>query len=125
MGANGIWSNCFFGPGLLLYPTHSPAHKTTMATVAPSFIGARLSVARPARRVQSARATVRASTAPAAPAAPAPWSPPTLDPNTPSPIFGGSTGGLLRKAQVRRGPPPSGETLAEGGIPFVQGREDV
>jgi photosystem I subunit 2 len=25
---------------------------------------------------------------------------PTLDPNTPSPIFGGSTGGLLRKATV-------------------------
>jgi hypothetical protein len=32
-----------------------------------------------------------------------PWSPPKLNPNTPSPIFGGSTGGLLRKAQVRRG----------------------
>jgi len=31
-----------------------------------------------------------------------PWSPPKLNPNTPSPIFGGSTGGLLRKAQVRR-----------------------
>merc|ERR1711904_658475 len=30
----------------------------------------------------------------------APWTPPTLDQNTPSPIFGGSTGGLLRKAQV-------------------------
>lgn len=30
----------------------------------------------------------------------APWSPPSLDPNTPSPIFGGSTGGLLSKAQV-------------------------
>merc|ERR1711916_379075 len=28
------------------------------------------------------------------------WSEPTLDPTTPSPIFGGSTGGLLRKAQV-------------------------
>jgi photosystem I subunit 2 len=28
------------------------------------------------------------------------WSPPTLDPNTPSPIFGGSTGGLLRAAQT-------------------------
>ena len=28
------------------------------------------------------------------------WVQPTLDPNTPSPIFGGSTGGLLRKAQV-------------------------
>ncbi|XP_073304229.1 photosystem I reaction center subunit II, chloroplastic-like [Primulina huaijiensis] len=32
--------------------------------------------------------------------APAGFTPPTLDPNTPSPIFGGSTGGLLRKAQV-------------------------
>ncbi|KAK9834755.1 hypothetical protein WJX74_009554 [Apatococcus lobatus] len=31
---------------------------------------------------------------------PEPFSPPQLDPNTPSPIFGGSTGGLLRKAQV-------------------------
>merc|ERR1719356_1988671 len=31
---------------------------------------------------------------------PAAWSPPKLDPNTPCPIFGGSTGGLLRKAQV-------------------------
>merc|ERR1712134_220055 len=29
-----------------------------------------------------------------------PWSEHTLDPTTPSPIFGGSTGGLLRKAQV-------------------------
>jgi len=29
------------------------------------------------------------------------WTEPTLDANTPSPIFGGSTGGLLRKAQVR------------------------
>lgn len=28
------------------------------------------------------------------------WTPPPLDPNTPSPIFGGSTGGLLRMAQV-------------------------
>jgi len=32
--------------------------------------------------------------------APKVWTPPTLDPNTPSPIFGGSTGGLLKKAQV-------------------------
>merc|ERR1719188_792108 len=28
------------------------------------------------------------------------WTPPKLDPNTPSPAFGGSTGGLMRKAQV-------------------------
>ncbi|XP_072956105.1 photosystem I reaction center subunit II, chloroplastic-like [Typha angustifolia] len=32
--------------------------------------------------------------------APAGFTPPQLDPNTPSPIFAGSTGGLLRKAQV-------------------------
>lgn len=47
--------------------------------------------ARPARRV---RQVVRAEAE-----APA-WAPPALDPATPSPIFGGSTGGLLRKAQV-------------------------
>ncbi|GAB2289238.1 hypothetical protein Dimus_023543 [Dionaea muscipula] len=33
-------------------------------------------------------------------AAPVGFTPPQLDPNWPSPIFGGSTGGLLRKAQV-------------------------
>jgi photosystem I subunit II len=42
---------------------------------------------------------VRAEAEAAAPEA-KPWSPPALDPNTPSPIFGGSTGGLLRKAQT-------------------------
>merc|ERR1711934_535592 len=30
----------------------------------------------------------------------APWVQPKLDPSMPSPIFGGSTGGILRKAQV-------------------------
>ena len=30
-----------------------------------------------------------------------PFQPPTLDASWPAPIFGGSTGGLLRKAQVR------------------------
>jgi len=34
------------------------------------------------------------------PEEPKPFVPPVLDPSTPSPIFGGSTGGLLRKAQV-------------------------
>lgn len=52
------------------------------------------------------RLTVKAADASAPPAAPVkeekpPWTAPKLDPNTPSPIFGGSTGGLLRKAQVR------------------------
>ncbi|KAI0511371.1 hypothetical protein KFK09_012001 [Dendrobium nobile] len=37
---------------------------------------------------------------PTADPAPAGFTPPDLDPNTPSPIFGGSTGGLLRKAQI-------------------------
>jgi photosystem I subunit 2 len=32
--------------------------------------------------------------------APVGFTPPALDPSTPSPIFGGSTGGLLRKAQI-------------------------
>lgn len=41
------------------------------------------------------------ATAEAEPAeAPKGFTPPTLDANTPAPIFGGSTGGLLRKAQV-------------------------
>jgi hypothetical protein len=54
---------------------------------------------------------------PPSPPQPAPWSPPKLDPNTPSPIFGGSTGGLLRKAQVGTRdtsffrPPPLGNTV--------------
>lgn len=52
------------------------------------------------RPVRARSVTVRASTAEAPPAAPAKFVPPPLDPNTPSPIFGGSTGGLLRKAQV-------------------------
>ncbi|GAB4818917.1 hypothetical protein N2152v2_005963 [Parachlorella kessleri] len=51
-----------------------------------------------------AKKAVRVSTVVRAEAAPATeekkaWAPPTLNPATPSPIFGGSTGGLLRKAQ--------------------------
>lgn len=56
------------------------------------------------RRASSSRGAalvVRAEEKAAAAAAPAPWTAPKLNPNTPSPIFGGSTGGLLRKAQVR------------------------
>lgn len=64
--------------------------------------------ARKAQRPAVSRSTVvvvRATDAAAPPAAakkaaPKPWTQPTLDDNTPSPIFGGSTGGLLRKAQV-------------------------
>ncbi|XP_009400838.2 photosystem I reaction center subunit II, chloroplastic-like [Musa acuminata AAA Group] len=54
-------------------------------------------------RVASLRVSAteeKKTAAPEAPEAPAGFTPPQLDPNTPSPIFGGSTGGLLRKAQV-------------------------
>ncbi|WOH16039.1 hypothetical protein DCAR_0935588 [Daucus carota subsp. sativus] len=55
--------------------------------------------------VSPSRTAIRAEGQTAEPAvepkkAPAGFTPPQLDPNTPSPIFGGSTGGLLRKAQV-------------------------
>merc|ERR1712226_371608 len=43
---------------------------------------------------------VQAEAKAAAPKEKAPWTPPVLDGKMPSPIFGGSTGGLLRKAQV-------------------------
>jgi len=48
-------------------------------------------------RMQSVAAGARVSMAVEAPAG---FTPPELKPDTPSPIFGGSTGGLLRKAQV-------------------------
>merc|ERR1719371_137201 len=48
----------------------------------------------------SARATIVRAEGADAKAASAKWSAPKLNPNAPSPIFGGSTGGLLRKAQV-------------------------
>ncbi|RWR72658.1 PSI reaction center subunit II [Cinnamomum micranthum f. kanehirae] len=44
--------------------------------------------------------TIRAAVTEEKTEAPVGFTPPELDPNTPSPIFGGSTGGLLRKAQV-------------------------
>jgi len=47
----------------------------------------------------AAAAAAAPAAKPAAPAKPA-WTVPTLDPATPSPVFGGSTGGLLKKAQV-------------------------
>ncbi|XP_065863327.1 photosystem I reaction center subunit II, chloroplastic-like [Euphorbia lathyris] len=51
---------------------------------------------KPTIRAASAEGKTEEVTKPA----PVGFTPPELDPNTPSPIFGGSTGGLLRKAQV-------------------------
>ncbi|DBA74850.1 TPA: hypothetical protein ACH3X2_009188 [Trebouxia sp. C0005] len=55
-----------------------------------------------ARRVVSAAETKEKPKAPQKqePKDSGPFKAPALDPSTPSPIFGGSTGGLLRKAQV-------------------------
>eukprot|EP01023_Acetabularia_acetabulum_P021524 TRINITY_DN212_c0_g1_i6.p1 TRINITY_DN212_c0_g1~~TRINITY_DN212_c0_g1_i6.p1 ORF type:complete len:209 (-),score=37.13 TRINITY_DN212_c0_g1_i6:460-1029(-) len=64
-----------------------------------AFVNGQRVVVRPVARPAALRRVI-VNTAEAEPATPAPFSPPTLDPNTPSPIFGGSTGGLLKKAQV-------------------------
>ena len=61
--------------------------------------GARVVASRPTAQKKARSTIVRAAEAESAPAV---WTAPKLNPNTPSPIFGGSTGGLLRKAQVRR-----------------------
>ncbi|XRB14669.1 photosystem I reaction center subunit II [Pseudoscourfieldia marina] len=65
-------------------------------------LAARVSSLRPSRSVRplsSARRSVRVrAEEKAAKAEKAPWTEPTLDPSTPAPIFGGSTGGLLSKA---------------------------
>ncbi|PKI59231.1 hypothetical protein CRG98_020394, partial [Punica granatum] len=55
------------------------------------------------KTLKFSRTSIRAAAAEGAEAptkeAPVGFTPPELDPSTPSPIFGGSTGGLLRKAQ--------------------------
>ena len=71
------------------------------------------SAPRVSRRSQSVRASAEAAPATA-------FSPPALDPNTPSPIFGGSTGGLLRKAQVRGGAATGVLAVRELGTPILQ-----
>nr|6IGZ_D Chain D, PsaD [Bryopsis corticulans] len=75
--------------------------RTTVLTSRPAFAGQRVCAKVVRTRVTPAKFAVRAADAEApAEEAPKVWTPPQLDPNTPSPIFGGSTGGLLRKAQV-------------------------
>jgi len=61
--------------------------------------GARVVASRPTAQKKARSTIVRAEAE--TESAPAVWTAPKLNPNTPSPIFGGSTGGLLRKAQVR------------------------
>jgi hypothetical protein len=82
------------------------------------------SCVRPAAVSRVARVAVRAeATAEQAPKAaekPA-WTEPTLNPDTPSPIFGGSTGGLLRKAQV---PGRAGAVFTHCGMAALSSSDD-
>ena len=67
-----------------------------------SFAGSslRLPAAAPPRQQLRRAAVAAEKTAEKAEKKTEKWSAPALDPSWPSPIFGGSTGGLLRKAQV-------------------------
>ncbi|GBF92954.1 photosystem I reaction center subunit, chloroplastic [Raphidocelis subcapitata] len=73
------------------------ACKASQASATARCSGSRRMAAAPSR-VRSV--VVRANEGAATEAKPAGFSAPALNPDTPSPIFGGSTGGLLRKAQV-------------------------
>mmetsp|Transcript_19026 Transcript_19026/g.22758 ORF Transcript_19026/g.22758 Transcript_19026/m.22758 type:complete len:239 (-) Transcript_19026:255-971(-) len=85
-----------------------PAKSATAASVSmrcAPFRGQALSMGARSQRIAVTRTVMAAEETDTKPAKkpveePKPFVPPTLDPNTPSPIFGGSTGGLLRKAQV-------------------------
>ena len=82
---------------------------TTTMLAQSSKVSVTRSVSVAARPTVSRRCSVivRAEEAVKAPAAPkAAFVVPTLNTDAPSPIFGGSTGGLLRKAQVRVSPNP-------------------
>ena len=66
-----------------------------------AFMGVKVTAQKPAA-VRATRVVVRAEEKAAEAEAPKTWTAPTLDPNTPSPIFGGSTGAYM----------PSGGQLA-------------
>ena len=63
-----------------------------MQTLTCAAIAAPVAFAAKPRAARRAPVLVRAEAEAAAPAEPKVWSAPALNPNTPSPIFGGSTG---------------------------------
>ncbi|XP_055831573.1 photosystem I reaction center subunit II, chloroplastic [Solanum dulcamara] len=87
-----------FTPALSAPKSSAPWKQSLIAFSTPKQLKSNVSMTRPIRAMAE-EAPASASTK-EKPAAPAGFTPPQLDPNTPSPIFGGSTGGLLRKAQV-------------------------
>ena len=91
-----------FTPSISTSKTADPRVVAPWKQSASSFSAPKLSKSVVAYRPIKAMAVEKAQSATkeAEPAAPVGFTPPQLDPSTPSPIFGGSTGGLLRKAQV-------------------------
>ncbi|OIT32651.1 PREDICTED: photosystem I reaction center subunit II, chloroplastic [Nicotiana attenuata] len=77
-------------------PKSSSPWKQSLASFSPKQLKSSVSTPRPIRAMAEEAAAAATKEA----EAPVGFTPPQLDPNTPSPIFGGSTGGLLRKAQV-------------------------
>ena len=79
--------------------SRTPSRRTMRTSRARVSAAAVFNSERTCRR--DTRANAAAEKAPKKAAeAPKVFEPPPLDPSTPSPIFGGGTGGLLRKAQV-------------------------
>ncbi|EEF45386.1 photosystem I reaction center subunit II, chloroplastic [Ricinus communis] len=86
----------------LFTPTTLSTPKSSNHAIVPWKQSSFLSIptAKP-RKYSIAQKTIKAAAAEGkTKEAPVGFTPPELDPSTPSPIFGGSTGGLLRKAQV-------------------------
>ncbi|XP_060215383.1 photosystem I reaction center subunit II, chloroplastic [Lycium barbarum] len=81
-------------------PKSSAPWKQSLASFSPKNLKSTVAVTRPIRAMAEEAAAAPAAATKEEKPAPAGFTPPQLDPNTPSPIFGGSTGGLLRKAQV-------------------------
>jgi photosystem I subunit 2 len=81
-------------PTVALAKTTSVATSKSVKLNLSAFQGQKLSAVCNGARVSMATAEAEPAEAPKG------FTPPTLDANTPAPIFGGSTGGLLRKAQV-------------------------
>jgi len=99
-------------PTVAAAPANSVSSSPSAVSFAPwkssSFLGQRLHSApaalqSPHKAAGAALVMAASSSSPATETekeAPVGFTPPELKPDTPSPIFGGSTGGLLRKAQV-------------------------
>ncbi|KAK4370516.1 hypothetical protein RND71_009991 [Anisodus tanguticus] len=77
-------------------PKSSAPWKQSLVSFSPKQLKSTIGATRPIKAMaeEALAATKEEKSAPVG------FTPPQLDPNTPSPIFGGSTGGLLRKAQV-------------------------